>query len=232
MYISGLPGTGKTAAVRQAIKELREEGMGTGRFTFVEINGMGISNANHIYQILWKAMNPTWEEMVKPNRAKELLKKLFAGGGESLGLTKGVTHAMVLLLDELDCLINRAGQAVLYSLFDWAGSTQSPRRLIIIGLANTMDLPERLPPRIRSRLGTERLIFRPYDHEDMEAILKARLEGLPENLIAPNGLMLCSRICSSQFGDLRRAFQVMRVAIDLTRERKKAMVSGYYRIVG
>lgn len=37
-------------------------------------------------------------------------------------------------------------QTVLYNLFDWPGRRGS--RLSIIGIANTMDLPERLHPRI------------------------------------------------------------------------------------
>ena len=37
-------------------------------------------------------------------------------------------------------------QTVLYNLFDWPGRKGS--RLSIIGIANTMDLPERLHPRI------------------------------------------------------------------------------------
>lgn len=37
-------------------------------------------------------------------------------------------------------------QTVLYNLFEWPGRKGS--RLSIIGVANTMDLPERLHPRI------------------------------------------------------------------------------------
>lgn len=40
---------------------------------------------------------------------------------------------------------------VLYNLFEWPMRKGS--RLAIIGVANTMDLPERLLPRIASRLG-------------------------------------------------------------------------------
>ena len=41
---------------------------------------------------------------------------------------------------------------VLYNLFEWPMRKGS--RLAVIGVANTMDLPERLLPRIASRLGS------------------------------------------------------------------------------
>ena len=41
---------------------------------------------------------------------------------------------------------------VLYNLFEWPTKPRS--RLAVIGVANTMDLPERLLPRIASRLGS------------------------------------------------------------------------------
>ena len=41
---------------------------------------------------------------------------------------------------------------VLYNLFEWP--VRKGSRLAVIGVANTMDLPERLLPRIASRLGS------------------------------------------------------------------------------
>ena len=51
---------------------------------------------------------------------------------------------------------------VLYNLFEWPTKTRS--RLAVIGVANTMDLPERLLPRIASRLGSRCV------HESFEAL--------------------------------------------------------------
>lgn len=55
MYISGVPGTGKTATVRQVVTTLREE-YEAGElpyFKFIEINGMRLTEPHQIYvQIL------------------------------------------------------------------------------------------------------------------------------------------------------------------------------------
>ena len=52
-----------------------------------------------------------------------------------------LTDISVLLLDEMDKLINERKQGVLYQIFDWA--TSKARRLVVIGIANTMNLEER-----------------------------------------------------------------------------------------
>ena len=47
----------------------------------------------------------------------------------------------VLLVDELDALITQK-QTLLYNLFEWPCNNTS--RLLVISIANTMNLPERL----------------------------------------------------------------------------------------
>lgn len=51
--------------------------------------------------------------------------------------------------------------------------------LVVIGIANTMDLPERLLPRIASRLGQQRVPFLPYNQEQIKEIVGARLAHIP-----------------------------------------------------
>lgn len=66
---------------------------------------------------------------------------------------------MVVLIDELDALMTNK-QALLYNLFDWPCHPHS--NLLLISIANTMDLPERLQTKIRSRIGSNRLTYKPY----------------------------------------------------------------------
>ena len=56
----------------------------------------------------------------------------------------------VLLADELDLLWTRK-QTVLYNLFDWP--TKQHAKLIVLAVANTMDLPEKvMMNKVASRL--------------------------------------------------------------------------------
>jgi hypothetical protein len=91
------------------------------------------------------------------------------------------THApkrvpTVLLVDELDMLCKRK-QTVLYNLFEWPSRPTS--RLVIIAVANTMDLPERdMDMRVISRLGLNRLHFEPYTQQQLQVILVVSVPDL------------------------------------------------------
>ena len=57
----------------------------------------------------------------------------------------------VVLMDELDQLMT-AKQDVVYNFFNWP--TLAGSKLVVLAVANTMDLPERvMSGRVRSRLG-------------------------------------------------------------------------------
>lgn len=49
---------------------------------------------------------------------------------------------------------------------------------MIPGIANTMDLPEKLLPRISSRMGIQRLCFGPYNYQQLQEIISSRLKGI------------------------------------------------------
>ena len=62
-----------------------------------------------------------------------------------------MVNLSVVLLDELDQLV-LAKQTVLYNLFNWPTLPNS--RLIVVAIANTMNLADMLPNKIQSRVGT------------------------------------------------------------------------------
>ena len=80
----------------------------------------------------------------------------------------------VLLLDELDALITRK-QNLLYNLFNWPAYVNS--KLIIVAIANTMDLPEGFLSKIKSRIGEKRLVYTPYNADQIKTILESRLKN-------------------------------------------------------
>lgn len=118
---------------------------------------------------------------------------------------------IVILIDELDALITKK-QTLLYNLFNWPAYDNS--KLIIIGIANTMDLPERFLGKIRSRLGEQRLVYRPYNSEQIKIILESRL-GEYSSVFSTDALRYVSEKVASTSGDLRKALQVCRRAIEI-----------------
>jgi len=76
-------------------------------------------------------------------------------------LFKNANKMRVVLVDELDALITK-NQSLLYNLFDWPQHNNS--NLLIVSIANTMNLPEtKLQGKIKSRVGQRRIVYEPYN---------------------------------------------------------------------
>ncbi|KAJ7076450.1 P-loop containing nucleoside triphosphate hydrolase protein [Mycena belliarum] len=229
VYISGVPGTGKTATVHAVVRELKRmaECNEMNPFTYVEINGLRIPEPAAAYSLLWEAVSG--HDVAKEGHlrigAKESLKALTAhfssGGNRGPG-----GHACVVLMDELDQLMT-AKQDVVYNFFNWP--TLAGSRLVVLAVANTMDLPERaMSGRVRSRLGMTRINFQPYTAQQLQAIVEARLasasQGQPADaqaVIAPDALRLTSMKVSSVSGDARRILDICRRAVELAHEDRR-----------
>lgn len=144
IYISGTPGTGKTATVREVVAQLHAsvQAEELDDFIFVEINGMKVTDPHQSYSLLWQALRG---DRVSPSHALELLEREFSAPSPR-------RVPCVVLMDELDQLVTK-NQSVMYNFFNWPQLRHS--RLIVLAVANTMDLPERtLSNKISSRLGT------------------------------------------------------------------------------
>ena len=127
----------------------------------------------------------------------------------------------MVTLDEIDHILTM-GLESLYRVFEW--SLQKSSRLILIGIANALDLTDRFLPRLKAKnLKPDLLPFLPYTAAQVKNIVTTRLKSLmPEGsregyvpFIHPAAIELCSRKVSSQTGDLRKAFEICRRALDL-----------------
>ncbi|XP_065905420.1 origin recognition complex subunit 1-like [Dysidea avara] len=107
-------------------------------------------------------------------------------------------------------------QTVYYSIFEWCTWPDTP--LILLAIANTMDLPERmLIGRITSRLGLTRLNFLPYDFKQLMEILSARLEDL--KVFEHDSIVLSARKVAAISGDARKALDICRRATEVAEKQ-------------
>ncbi|KAM1256124.1 hypothetical protein ACFX1Q_030280 [Malus domestica] len=216
LYIHGVPGTGKTMSVLAVMKNLRSEvDAGSIRpYCFVEINGLKLASPENIYRVIYEALSG---HRVGWKKALHLLNERFSEGKK---IGKEDDKPCILLIDELDLLLTR-NQSVLYNILDWP--TKPHSKLVVIGIANTMDLPEKLLPRISSRMGIQRLCFGPYNYQQLQEIVSSRLKGI--NAFKQQAIEFASRKVAAISGDARRALEICRRAAEITDYRLKKLAS-------
>lgn len=225
LYVSGTPGVGKTATVREAIASLKDN-VSQGYiddFDFLEINSLKLVTPITAYEKLWEHLTGI---KVTPSNASLLLEEYF-GRKESDPERK----PLIVVIDELDQLVTK-NQHVMYNFFNWP--TYQNSKLIVIAIANTMDLPERLlSNKIASRLGLRRYGFRGYTEDELGVIIAHRLTLLSEEnkrkvTVSPDAMSYASKKVALVSGDARRALTICRRAVEIAEEEflKTAAIDG------
>jgi origin recognition complex subunit 1 len=170
-------------------------------FECVEINGMRITEPRKAYVEIHRQLTGktvSWEQ------AYNLLDKRFSTPSPRRMST-------ILIVDELDILCNKR-QDVVYNLLNWPNLNAA--RLIVVTIANTMDLPERVfMGKVSSRLGLTRLTFQPYSHKQLQEIVTSRLSGLDS--FSGDAIQLVARKVAALSGDARRALDICRRASEI-----------------
>eukprot|EP00826_Nyctotherus_ovalis_P011229 TRINITY_DN12935_c0_g1_i11.p1 TRINITY_DN12935_c0_g1~~TRINITY_DN12935_c0_g1_i11.p1 ORF type:complete len:686 (-),score=206.29 TRINITY_DN12935_c0_g1_i11:55-2079(-) len=212
LYISGMPGTGKTATVLEVIRRLKEdvEKKVIPKFEFININGMSIGNIYMVYSLIYKnltGINATSSQAILFLDKFFKRKKLEAKKVKSPGMVR------VILIDELDGLFTKK-QDLLYNLFDWPSYAQA--RLVMIGIANTMNLPEELQGKIASRIGCKRLVYEPYNKDQIQTILDTRVSRM--GLFEADAVRYISSKVAALSGDMRRCLQIAKRSIEVVRK--------------
>ncbi|KAG6902579.1 hypothetical protein C0995_014586 [Termitomyces sp. Mi166 len=223
VYISGVPGTGKTATVHAVVRQLKRmaENSETNPFTYVEINGLKIPEPSAAYNVLWEGLSGQDVGRISSKESLKALTRYFSGG-----IRGPESHACVVLMDELDQLVT-AKQDVVYNFFNWP--TLAASRLVVIAVANTMDLPERvMTGRVRSRLGMTRINFSPYSATQLQHIVQARLKSVKDGLdddsqeaLSSDAIKLAAMKVSGISGDARRVLDICRRTVELVHPERR-----------
>lgn len=208
-YVSGPPGTGKSAMVNEVTAKI--EGSCTLKRAY--INCMSMKSSKDLYGTLLE----TFYDGIEILEGDELktLQGMFVPRRKS-------STVYIITLDEIDHILT-LDLEMLYKLFEW--SLQKSSHLVLIGIANALDLTDRFLPRLKARnLKPKLLPFLPYNATQIKTVVITRLRSLnspnsatPDYIpfLHPAAIELCSRKVASQTGDLRKAFDICRRAIDL-----------------
>lgn len=208
LYISGPPGTGKTAQVQLILQPYQQNS----RIRVVKINCMTLNNPEQIYhEIYCKIMNKLSISFHKRKTCDDFMTLMNDNENQQF-------DSVIVLLDELDSLIT-SDQQVLFQLFKMASINCIPQtkiKLVLIGISNTLDLNSKFLPRlVRNNIQLDNLQFLPYNADQIKSIIMNRLSNLKQEIFHPGAIQFCCKKSASISGDLRKAFDICYKSIEL-----------------
>lgn len=217
LYVSGPPGTGKSALVGDIGSGYEE----STSVKYAYVNCMSIKTVADLYSRLIESC--CGDATTRSGTEVERLRSTFLPRTRTGG-------SFFVILDEIDYLLGLDGD-MLCTLFEWSLAPSSA--LTLIGIANALDLTDRFLPRLKARnLKPQLLPFLPYDAAQISSVITSKLKGLLSEqdgadknyvpYIHPTAIQFCSKKVAAQTGDLRKAFDICRRAIDLIEAETKA----------
>lgn len=198
LYVSGAPGTGKTAS----LSYLLEKKHMSKSHKVVFINCMSLRTSGKVFGEIARAVDPNFDSTNESVSKKHLEAHICSRKGKPV----------LLVLDEVDQLGSKE-QQVLYTLFELPHLKGS--RLALVAIANSLDLTDRILPRLKSAVTVAplQLSFPAYTRTEIHDIITSRLVG--EAVIKPAAVKFLAGKISSVSGDIRKALDVCRRAIEM-----------------
>lgn len=209
LYACGCPGTGKSLSMERIKKSLMDWGKKAG-FQLPDVLPINCTSLNNTSGIFTKMLGENQRRKKTKNDTSSLrhFQRLYTDGQHSSGM-----KMMLVIADELDYLITK-DRAVLHDLFML--TTLPFSRCILIGIANSIDLADRFLPKLQSVNCKPMVVtFRAYTKDQIIRILQQRLMELPYIVFQPQALELCARKVAAESGDMRKALQICRSAIEM-----------------
>jgi archaeal cell division control protein 6 len=125
------------------------------------------------------------------------------------------SQLLILVLDEIDQLIKKVGDGILYNLTR-INSELKTSKVCIIGISNDLFFTDHLDSRVKSSLSEEELLFPPYNALQIQSILRDRVKtAFKEGVVKEGVVEKCAAIAARDHGDARRALELLRVAGEL-----------------
>ena len=210
VLLFGKTGTGKTACMKYIGKEIERADSTLNKVQFIYMNCEVIDTQYGILQNIGNKFIENFDERIpftgwSTERVYNILR-------EKIDEDKRV---VVIALDEIDQLVSKSGDDVLYHLCRINDDLKNAK-VSVIGISNDLRFMEFLDPRVRSSLSEEKMVFPPYNAEQLKDILEQRAkivfeEGVLESSVIP----LCAALAAQEHGDARRALDLLRVAAEI-----------------
>ena len=210
ILVTGKTGTGKTAVLNYIGKELKKEDPEEENCCYVYVNCEIVDNT---YGILFN---------ISSQIIKDQNNRIPFTGWSIDRVYDTIMHSIdeenkvfIIVLDEIDRILQKNGDDIFYFLTSMNESLKNSK-VSIIGITNNTKFTELLTPKIKSRLGEEKVVFPPYKTEQLQNILKKRAElAFEPNVVDEAVIPYCAALSAQDSGDARKALDLLRVSAEI-----------------
>ncbi|MCX6709827.1 MAG: ORC1-type DNA replication protein [Candidatus Woesearchaeota archaeon] len=214
LFIYGQTGSGKTVSVKYISEQMRklcaEKGIS---IKIIYINCKLKKVADTEYRLIAQLAREFGKEIPATGLPTDEVYKIFFS---ALDKEKQV---VILVLDEIDQLVDKAGEELLYNLTRINEELKNSQ-VAIVGITNFVPFVDNLDSRIKSSLSEEEVLFPPYNALQIQDILFKRTKNAFKAGALDDGVVeKCAAYAAREHGDARRALELIRVSGEIA-ERK------------
>ncbi len=223
VFIYGKTGTGKTVTVQHTVSELMKVAKKNNvQLRFLYINCKLKKIADTEYRLIAHMARELGKDIPPTGLPTDEVYKIFYSAVDK---EKGT---VLLVLDEIDYLVKKAGDSVLYNLTRI--NTELKNSVVtLIGISNSSNFTHNLDPRVKSSLSEEEIVFPPYNALQIKDILLGRVkDAFKEGVVEEGVIEKCSAYAAREHGDARRALELLRVAAELAERKNESMLTMKY----
>lgn len=210
LFIYGKTGTGKTCVVKYVTKQMQEVAENNKlKLKILYINCKAQRVADTEYRLVAQLIRELGGEIPTTGLPTKDVYDSF------LSMIEQEKFLLVLILDEIDHLVKKIGDEVLYTLTSLNAEVHKSE-IAIIGISNDLNFMNYLDARVKSRLAEEEILFPPYNAMELQSILKQRAKiSFKEDCLEEGLIEKCAAYAAREHGDARRALELLRVAGEL-----------------
>lgn len=220
VLLFGKTGTGKTATIKYIGKEIERARSDLRNVSFLYMNCEIVDTQYGVLQNIGNMFIEDFDQRIpftgwSTERVYNILR-------EKIDEERRV---IVIALDEIDKLVSKSGDDVLYHLCRINDDLKNAK-VSVIGISNDLKFTEFLDPRVKSSLSEEKMVFPPYNAEQLRDILGQRATLAFENkALEPSVIPLCAALAAQEHGDARRALDLLRVAAEIAERNHMPVVN-------
>ncbi len=220
VFIYGGTGTGKTLITRYVTNQLEiaaKKAESDLHIMYVNCKMKRVADTE--YRLLAYLANMLGKEVPPTGLPTDQVYKIFF---DALEERKGV---IILIIDEIDALISKVGDELLYN-FTRVNQELQNIKISVIGISNNLSFTDYIDARVKSALSEEELVFTPYNAVQLQDILNDRAKiAFNEDKIKEGVISKCAALAAQEHGDARRALDLLRVSGELAERNNDTQIT-------